>query len=66
MDSIKGKGVLENIEEPIDDLEDEFDSGEEKDEDETMLDNDAPMPVFTDMKSYVTCPFEEITDEFME
>ena len=46
-------------------IDDEFDTtDEEDDEDETMLD-DPPMPVF-DMKSYVTGPFEEITDEFVE
>ena len=52
-------------EEPTYYLEDEFDTtDEEKDEDETMLD-DLPMPVF-DMKSYVTHPFEEITDDFTD
>ena len=48
-------------EEPTYYLEDEFDTTDEEiDEDETV-----PMPVF-DMKSYVTSPFEEITDEFMK
>ena len=51
-------------------IEDEFDTtDEEEEEDETMLDDekmldDLPMPVF-DMKSYVTHPFEEITDEII-
>jgi hypothetical protein len=51
-------------------IEDKFettDEEEDEDEDETILDHetmldDQLMPVF-DMKSYVTNPFEEITDD---
>ena len=68
-DLLQGNEDSTLSEEPTYYLEDEFDTtdeeeDEEEDEDETVLD-DPPMPVF-DMKSYVTSPFEEITDEFMK
>ena len=66
MDSNIGPDVHENTDEPIDDLVDAFDSDEEEheDEDETMLE-DAPMPVFSDMKSYITSPFENIENDLI-
>ena len=63
MDSNIGPDVLENTDEPIDDLKDAFDTDEEEHEDVTMLE-DAPMPVFSDMKSYIASPFENFEDDF--
>ena len=62
MDSNIGPDVLENTDEPIDDLKDAFDTDEEEHEDVTMLE-DAPMPVFSDMKSYIKSPFENFEDD---
>ena len=62
MDSNIGPVVLENTDEPIDDLKDAFDTDEEEPEDVTMLE-DAPMPVFSDMKSYIASPFENFEDD---
>ena len=63
----KGPDSDDNID-AIDNLEDEFDSDEEKDEHEPMLEEDASdiMPVFRDMKSYIKSPFEDVSDAMME
>ena len=63
----KGPDSDDNID-TIDNLEDEFDSDEEKDEHEPMLEEDASdtMPVFRDMNSYIKSPFEDVSDDMME
>ena len=64
----KGPDSDDNIDSAIDNLEDEFDSDEEKDEHEPMLEEDAAdtMPVFRDMNSYIKSPFEDVSDDMME
>ena len=62
----KGQKVPENVAEPIDDLEDEFETDDSMSETEQeQPETSENMPVFN-IRNYVKSiyPFEEITDEF--
>ena len=62
----KGQKVPENVAEPIDDLEDEFETDDSMSETEQeQPETSETMPVFN-IRNYVKSiyPFEEITDEF--